>query len=149
MGWRGGGGGAWALYHPDYLSYFNYPRHQPYLAISDSNVDWGQGLKQVREWIDAHPQNGRPIYLGYFHNEHKKSPRLDYYLGNRVISLDTLDRPPASGILIISPVWVSGAYDLADSYAALRKCEPVAEIGHCMLVYDLDTARGGGPVVWK
>ena len=52
-----------ASLHPDYLSYINFPRHKPYLAISDSNVDWGQSLKQVRRWLDARPPDGRPIHL--------------------------------------------------------------------------------------
>ena len=55
-----------ASYHPDYLCYTNLPRHKPYLAISDSNVDWGQGLKQARAWLDAHPQHGRTVSLHYF-----------------------------------------------------------------------------------
>ena len=48
-------------FHPDYLSYLNAPRSKPYLTISDSNVDWGQSLKQVRDWLDAHPAPARPI----------------------------------------------------------------------------------------
>src|SRR5439155_4090768 len=38
------------LWHPDYLSYLNWPRKAAYLAINDSNIDWGQGLKEVRGW---------------------------------------------------------------------------------------------------
>ena len=49
LAWAGvAAAGAHALsYHPDYSSYMNAPWRKPYLAISDSNVDWGQALKQV------------------------------------------------------------------------------------------------------
>ena len=48
-------------YHPDYLSYLNLPRDRAYLSISDSNIDWGQSLKQVRAWIDRNAPPGRPV----------------------------------------------------------------------------------------
>ncbi len=66
-------------HHPNYISYFNFPRHKPYLAINDSNVDWGQSLKQVRDWIDSHPQQ-KPIYLRCFGRF--ESPNIHYYLGD-------------------------------------------------------------------
>ncbi len=53
---------------PDYLSYFNEFAGGPaggrrYLI--DSNLDWGQGLLDLRRWLDAHPQP-RPLALAYF-----------------------------------------------------------------------------------
>ena len=54
---------AW---HPDYLSYVNRPREGVQYAISDSNLDWGQSLNQVRAWLDAHPHPGQPVYVAYF-----------------------------------------------------------------------------------
>jgi hypothetical protein len=44
---------------------------------------------------------------------------------------------PNGGLLIISPVWVAGAYGQGQ-YAFLRDRTPDAVIGHSMLVYDLD-----------
>lgn len=123
------------LWHPDYLSYINFPRDKPYLAISDSNVDWGQSLKQVRRWLDARPADGRPVWLGYFGNEQGRSVR--HHLGDRARALRDTDPPPAEGILVISPVWVAGAYG-HEQYAFLRGRPPDAVIGHSMLVYDLD-----------
>jgi hypothetical protein len=122
-----------AAFHPDYLCYINAPRHKPYLAISDSNVDWGQSLKQVRRWIDDRAADGRPIYLRYF-----GTGDVRHYLGDRVILLGADDPPPARGLLIISPVYEAGVHDPRDAYAGLRSHEPIAIIGHCMLVYDLN-----------
>ena len=123
------------LWHPDYIAYINFARDKPYLAISDSNVDWGQSLKQVRHWLDDHPQGDRPVWVGYFGNLEGRSVR--HYLGDRARQLSNDDRPPQTGLLIISPVWVAGA-EGHEQYAFLRGRTPVGVIGHTMLVYDLD-----------
>ncbi len=52
---------------PHYLAYFNEfaggpTRGLDYLA--DSNIDWGQDLVRLREYVDAHPDE--TIYLSYF-----------------------------------------------------------------------------------
>ena len=124
-------------YHPDYLSYINWPRARPWLAVSDSNIDWGQGLKQVRRWLGDQPEQttGRTVWLGYFGNPEGRS--VPYYLGNRARELQETDPAPTSGLLVISPVWVAGVYGTGQ-YAFLRPVAPDAVIGHSMLVYDLD-----------
>lgn len=120
-------------YHPDYLSYMNWPYAKPWLRINDSNIDWGQGLKQVREYLDSHPTN-RPIYIRYDWDPYN----LRYYLDGRVHPLTEYQPPPQHGILIICPVWVAGYWDPWDTYRFLRPRTPNAIIGHSMLVYDLD-----------
>jgi hypothetical protein len=132
-------------YHPDYLCYINSPRSKPYLAISDCNVDWGQALKQVRAWLDAHPQGKRKISLFYFGNEEGS---VEYYLNKRVVSLDQYSPRPTDGLLLISPVRLAGAYELGDPYAALRSCEADAVIGNSILVFDLDRLGRGSPFLW-
>jgi hypothetical protein len=134
-----------ASFHPDYLCYINAPRHKPHLAISDSNVDWGQSLKQVRDWLDAHPQRDRAVSLHYFG---KDDDRVRYYLGDRVVVLANDDPPPTRGLLIISGVQEASPYDPRDVYTTLWPHEPEAVIGHCMLVYDLDKLGGGSPFRW-
>jgi hypothetical protein len=123
------------LWHPDYIAYINFPRDKPYLAISDSNIDWGQSLKQARRWLDEHPQNGGPVWMGYFGNLEGRS--IPHYLGDRVKQLNDDGPAPRSGLLIISPVWVAGVYG-HEQYAFLRARTPDAVIGHNLLVYDLD-----------
>jgi hypothetical protein len=134
-----------AAFHPDYLGYINLPRHKPYLAISDSNVDWGQTLKQARAWLDAHPQPGRTVWLRYFG---AVPGGIRYYLGGRVASLGDDDPAPTSGLLIISKVYEAGPYGPPDAYTALWPHEPDAEIGQGLLVYDLDRLGGGSPFRW-
>ena len=133
------------LWHPDYLSYVNQPRDRAVYAISDSNLDWGQSLKEVRTWLDAHPHPDRPVYIAYFGSPEGWSVR--HYLGDRVIELPRHGGGllPSAGLLIISPVALVGDYDRDDRYQELREADragrirPIAVIGHTMRVYDLTT----------
>ena len=129
-------------FHPNYVSYLNLPRDRVYLSISDSNLDWGQSLKQVRDWIDRRPQTGRPVHLLYF-GDPNSPMRIRYYLRDRVTPVTKKGPLPTSGLLIASPVWVAGPFDPAGRYAALRTMTPVDVIGDSMLVYDLDRAGPG------
>lgn len=125
-------------YHPDYLSYLNLPRDRPWLAISDSNLDWGQGLKQARDWLQQNrvPAN-RPVHLLYFGDD-ASDRRIRHYLGDSVTFALRPGPLPSRGLVIASPVWVAGPYDPGDAYAPLRQRRPLAIIGHSLLVYDLD-----------
>jgi hypothetical protein len=134
-----------ARFHPDYLSYINLPRKDVHLQISDSNLDWGQCLKQVRGWIDSNAAviRGRPVYLAYFGDP--DGDPVGHFLGQRVVPLPA-DHPalPSTGILIASPVHLADVYDHYPSLAAIRQAEkerrlvPLAIIGHTMRIYDLD-----------
>src|SRR4029077_20224091 len=64
--WIGVAGAAihTSMCHPDYIAYINGPWNKPYLAISDSNIDWGQSLPAVAKWLDARPEDDpRPVWL--------------------------------------------------------------------------------------
>lgn len=55
---------------PHYLAYFNgiVPQAQAYRALVDSNLDWGQDLPLLRDWLDEHQRRHgpTPVYLDYF-----------------------------------------------------------------------------------
>jgi hypothetical protein len=131
-----------ASFHPDYLSYLNFSRRDIQYQITDSNLDWGQSIRQIPGWLDAHPQYaGKPVSL---------MPRWDggfmtsdYYLRGLSGRLRHVARgkpAPPGGLLVISPVWVCGVYDWPEPslYGFLRELEPVGWVGHAMPVYDLD-----------
>ncbi len=126
-----------ASYHPDYLSYINFPRAHAYLDISDSNLDWGQALKEIDRWLTDHPQTGRPVYLSYFGDD---KMNVHTYLHHPVELLGMKSTMPQSGLLILSPVNLVAVYDDfdLDAYRSLRNRHPDAVIGHCILVFDLD-----------
>lgn len=125
-------------YHPDYLSYINHPRRQWWLHITESNVDWGQAIRQTRRWLDARPElESRGI--SFAPRWDRQAVSVKYYLDDRVTLIDRGSPPPRRGLLIISPIWVTGVYDEGKNpYAFLHALEPVDMIGHSLLVYDLD-----------
>ena len=55
------------LIWPDYLTYFNEPSggaDKGYEHLTDSNIDWGQDLVQLKEFMDEH--NIKRVHLAYF-----------------------------------------------------------------------------------
>jgi hypothetical protein len=134
-------------FHPDYVAYINYPRHDVWFQVNDQNLDYGQGMVEIRKWVDAGapvPDGalGRPVYVRYC--DWSIISPMPYWLGNKAHILSYISPRPTSGLLVIAPRWLVGDYDETDEYAALRQFEPVRIIGHCALVYDLDdlSARG-------
>jgi hypothetical protein len=53
-------------YAPDYLAYFNIfvKPQDSWRLLSDSNLDWGQGLLALRQYEAAHPSE--TLHLAYF-----------------------------------------------------------------------------------
>jgi hypothetical protein len=57
---------------PHYLAYFNLLSGRPthaYRRLVDSSLDWGQDLKELKRWLDDHPNDARDprrVYLAYF-----------------------------------------------------------------------------------
>jgi hypothetical protein len=65
---------------PDYLAYFNQLAGGPengYKHLSDSSLDWGQDLKELRKWVDENNQKNENVYLSYF-----GTADISYYLRN-------------------------------------------------------------------
>jgi hypothetical protein len=124
--------------YPDHLSYFNEAacltkkpaaigldggtRCGP-LWLDDSNVDWGQSLRQVKDWVD-HNANGQRVHLAYFGS---LAPSA-YGLNAEPISPEQLARDPEAGIYLVS------AHFVARAQAAWLRT-PTEIIGHAMYVY--------------
>jgi hypothetical protein len=116
---------------PDYLSYFNiFVRPQnSWRLLTDSNLDWGQGLIALRNYQQLHPDE--PLQLGYFGSV---DPAL---YGIKAESL-----APHSGVhgkIVISPTLLSGQ-SLPDSGAFhwLYQYEPERLIDRCLWVYQVN-----------
>jgi len=124
-------------HHPDYVAYFNRPLARPYEILSDSNLDWGQSLKPAGRWIDDNRDwiAGRPVHVRPFAVSNRGFRR---YVGDRARHLRFGDLPPTSGVLIVSPVCLSGVSESADEYSFLRGVPPLGRIGRTLYVYDLD-----------
>jgi hypothetical protein len=115
-------------YAPDYLSYFT-PFVNPatsYRLISDSNVDWGQGLIALRKYQQQHPTED--IHLAYFGT-------IDPVLyGIRYTPLGP--NTPVSGTVIVSATHLSGQLlDDPNSYHWTSQYPETAILNHSLHVF--------------
>jgi hypothetical protein len=117
-------------YAPGYLSYFT-PFVNPatsYKLLSDSNLDWGQGLLALRKYQAEHPND--PIHLDYFGT---MDPSL---YGIRYIPLPQNER--VSGTVVVSATYLSGQL-LKDpnSFHWLFQFPRVAILDHSLYVFQI------------
>ena len=125
---------------PDHLSYFNESAcllNDPSKLgfdggsrcgiywLDDSNVDWGQGYKQLKRWSEEHA-GGRTINLSGFGS----FPPAAYNLPVR--DIQEIPRTPQPGL------WAFSAHTVArlpDTW--LHTMQPTAIVGHSIYVYDV------------
>jgi hypothetical protein len=133
-----------ASIHPDYLAFFNAavggPGRGPEYLV-DSNIDWGQDVKKLVRWLDAH--GTRRAHVFYFGNA-----QLRYY------GIDELGYPSPTdqkgwdeldGYCVANVTPLAGVYVPLNDLAPLRRLEPVAKIGWSMYVYDLRKPHPASP----
>lgn len=148
---------AWALVacvgiYPDHLSYFNEaaclfsePRKIGLDGgsrcgpawLDDSNVDWGQGLKQLKVWLDRNAP-GRHIRLGYFGTV----PPEAYGIAYSPMNDDDLLNGSTPGLYAVSAHIVASTPAVAKQARGsgaewLRTTPPVAIVGHAFYVFDV------------
>lgn len=119
--------------YPYYLAYFNEIAGGPpngYRYVVDSNLDWGQDLKRLADFIEFN--NIEKIKVDYFGGG---SP--EYYLGEKVEPLHA-DMGPQNGWLAVSATFYQTSRgNPAASYAWLDNFAPVAKIGYSIFVYNI------------
>jgi hypothetical protein len=140
---------ALALVYPHTLTFFNLlvggPRHgSEYLA--DSNVDWGQGLKELKSWMNRH--NVSRVNLAYSGSADPQYYGIAYTAlpaatpGFRLPGAPIgWTRPALPGYAVISATVLTGVY-LDDQwrvfYSGLRRRTPTAVVGNSIFIYRLD-----------
>jgi Dolichyl-phosphate-mannose-protein mannosyltransferase len=117
-------------YAPDYLSYFNVFVNpaQSYKLLSDSNLDWGQGLVALRKYQEAH--QGETLHLAYF-------GLVDpAWYGIRYVPLGEGER--VTGTVVVSATHLSGQL-LKDptSYRWLLAHPRKAILNHTLHVFEV------------
>jgi 4-amino-4-deoxy-L-arabinose transferase-like glycosyltransferase len=123
------------LTYPSYLSHFNGiaggTKHG-YEIATDSNYDWGQDLKRLRDFVE---QNGiEKIRVDYF-----GGAEPSYYLGDKYIPWYD-QRGPEPGWYAISALFYQESLYRKNSegkptYAWLRNYEPVARAGDSIFIF--------------
>jgi hypothetical protein len=136
--------------YPDNLAYFNELAGGPdngYKWMVDSNLDWGQDLAGLKRYMDSHRL--RKIKLAYFGTAEPEYYGIDYdYLPSSMVELGWSFRQkshpaepismPTKGLIAISVTELQAPYfPDQNEYAWLKKYEPVARVGHTILIYDI------------
>lgn len=117
-------------YAPDYLAYFNvFVRPQnSWRLLTDSNLDWGQGLIALHNYQQQHPQE--LLHLAYFGSV---DPAL---YGINFVPL--APHGEAKGLLVVSPMLLSGQnLPDADAYHWLWPYPATQIIDRCLWIYDM------------
>ncbi len=115
---------------PDYLSYFNiFVRPQnSWRLLTDSNLDWGQGLIALRNYQQKHPDE--PLQLGYFGSI---DPAL---YGIKAAPL--VPHTEVKGVVVVSPTLLSGQnLPDSDAYGWLWPYQPKQLIDRCLWLYEV------------
>ncbi|PWT80973.1 MAG: hypothetical protein C5B57_11395 [Blastocatellia bacterium] len=117
-------------YAPDYLSYFT-PFVSPARSgtlLTDSNLDWGQGLIALRRYQREHPTER--LSLAYFGSVDPAQ------YGVCVSPLGEDDHP--TGTVVVSATHLSGQYlQNSDAYRWLLKYPLKAVLNHSLYVFDV------------
>ena len=125
---------------PDYLAFFNAlsggPANGPHY-LADSNIDWGQDVKKLVKWLDAH--GTRKAGVCYFGNA-----QMAYYGVQETGIPAPLDRQgwdQLDGWVVVNVTMLQGVYGPLADMAPVRLKDPVARIGWTMYVYDFRKPR--------
>jgi len=135
--------------YPDHLSYFNEAACLTEPArigwdggtrcgpqwLDDSNVDWGQGLKQLRSWMDRHG-NGRTLRLDYFGTYPPQGYGVQF---TKLENADLFGDPPP-GLYGVSAQFVARMPTVGEALAppaiSWVRRTPLAIVGHALYIYE-------------
>ena len=101
---------------PHFLTYFNQLAGGPaggHRYFVDSSLDWGQGLPDLKKWLDAHSANER-VYLSYFGSDDPRRWGMGAYrFGDTYFnhaSVRTALPPLQAGVYCISATMLHRVY---------------------------------------
>ena len=151
--------------YPDHQSYFNEaacladdPAHIGLDGgsrcgvawLDDSNVDWGQGMKQLKAWLDRNAA-GRTVRLGYL----GIFPPVTYGIKHELFEDEDFLNGERPGLYAVSAHIVASGQARAritngSGAEWLRRTPPAAIVGHAFYVYDIperkpDRLKDGAP----
>jgi hypothetical protein len=154
---------AWAVasslwVYPHSLSYFSELVGGPANGsahLVDSNIDWGQDLFFLRDWLKEHPDT-RPLKLAYFGDFDPRVAGIEFTLPPRgPTSPDELDGPytdelgPQPGWYAVSAMMLrGGSYPIPDgrgnaqefplgSFSYFQRFRPIAHAGWSIYIYHI------------
>jgi hypothetical protein len=165
------------IIHPHYLAYFNWVSGGPAQGsehLIDSNLDWGQDLVGLREWLDTYAR-GERVGIAYFGQinpemlnlDDRERDRIDWFLPPAAPgTIDAAGRdagPPPAGLYAVSASLVRGlpwrvyaenrwapvsARERAFGYFA--RLQPIGHVGYSILLYRLsESDRERLAPIWR
>jgi len=137
--------------YPDYLAYFNELAGGPangYRFLTDSNLDWGQDLIQLRRYMDKN--DIQTLYLSYFGSVNPATYVLDFTPLPSFAPLQGESQfamyMPEPGIYAISVTNLSGQYlSNPSTFDWFRRQSPVARVGYSIHIYDVPSSSDPAP----
>ncbi len=123
---------------PSYIPYSNElfgGTSHTYRVLGESNVDWGQSLKAIRDYVQensvkdcwvAYITSAEP---DYYHSGCKLLPSVEGW-----ISRDDMTGPAVEGTAFVG-TWELAAPDDVNPYAQFKHAEPIANIAGSVLVF--------------
>lgn len=128
------------LSYPGYVSYFNETiggSKNGYKYVTDSNTDWGQDLKRLKEFLDLNPQIDK-IRVDYFGGGNPS-----YYLGEKYVSWWDAKRPIEAGWYAISAnslqvsIYNKDGKTAENNYLWTKDLTPITMIGDSIMIYNV------------
>jgi hypothetical protein len=120
---------------PDYLSFFNLvsggTRRGPHYLL-DSNIDWGQDLKNLKLYMSRHP--ARQYCLEYFGNADPAYYGMN--VGYVARTNQPQERQDMDCMVAISVTLLYELYEAPGSFTWLRARKPVGRVGS-IWIYDV------------
>jgi hypothetical protein len=144
---------------PHWISWFNEVGGGPqggWQALDNSNIDWGQDLLYLQEWMASHPHESQGMQIAYFGCFDPSMIGIDFRLpppmaGYRARRYWMEPRcGPEPGWYAVSVNYVLGSlmpipdgqgnfvYWGTPAYEYFRKFKPVARVGHSIFIYHIE-----------
>jgi hypothetical protein len=127
--------------YPHFLAYSSVwagGRDDAWRVLSDSNVDWGQGLLELRTFM--HDEGVESVRLSYFGSARPEAYGIEYVALPSFFRLAQERTPGADAsprFTVISATNLQGLYlQGRDPFAAYRGRTPYRVLGHALFVYD-------------
>jgi len=116
---------------PNYIAYFNelIPQTKTQNFLLDSNLDWGQDLYRLKDYLHKTGQNSLTLYVGY--SWHKKA--FDYLK----LNYSNIENFPGTGIVIINVGALNRLYYPSTDLSWLKNYQPRVKIGASLYLYEI------------
>lgn len=143
--------GSSLWYYPHNLSYFNELAGGPLggpTHLINSNIDWGQDLLHLKQWLSAHPE-ANPLHLAYYGYYDPAGLRIEYTAIPHQSAVDGNSGRTLTEQVAIDPGWYAVSVNYIrgypwrapqGAYEYFQNFTPVATTGYSIYIYHITEA---------